>query len=58
MAIKRRFGVSYHVAHIRRLLKHIRWSRQRPIRRARQRDEAAIHRWRKQDGPRLKKSPS
>ena len=57
MAIKRRFGVSYHVAHIRRLLKHIRWSRQRPIRRARQCGEAAIHRWRKQDGPRLKKKP-
>lgn len=53
--IKRSFGVSYHIAHISRLLKHIRWSRQRPIRRARQRNEAAIQRWREQDGPTLKK---
>jgi transposase len=55
--IKRSFGVSYHVAHISRILKRIRWSRQQPIRRARQRNEAAIQRWREQDAPTLKKKP-
>jgi transposase len=55
--IKRTFGVSYHVAHISRLLKCIRWSRQQPIRRARQRNEAAIQHWREQDAPALKKKP-
>jgi transposase len=55
--IKRNFGVSYHVAHISRLIRRIRWSRQRPIRRARQRNEAAIQRWREQDAPLLKKKP-
>jgi transposase len=55
--IKRSFGVSYHVAHISRLMGRIRWSRQRPIRRARQRNEAAIQRWREHDAPALKKKP-
>jgi transposase len=53
--IKRSFGVVYHVAHISRLLKRIRWSRQQPIRRARQRNEPAIQHWREQDAPALKK---
>jgi transposase len=55
--IKRSFGVTYHVAHISRILKAIRWSRQQPIRRARQRNEAAIQHWREQDAPALKKKP-
>ena len=55
--IKRSFGVSYQVAHISRLLARMRWSRQRPVRRARQRNEAAIQRWREQDAPLLKKKP-
>jgi transposase len=53
--IKRTFGVVYHPAHISRILKAIRWSRQQPIRRARQRNEPAIHHWREQDAPALKK---
>ena len=53
--IKRTFGVSYHVAHVSRILKSMRFSRQQPVRRARQRDEAAIVRWRDHDAPRLKK---
>jgi transposase len=53
--IKRSFGVSYHVAHISRLMGRIRWSRQQPIRRARQRNDAAIQHWREHDAPALKK---
>jgi transposase len=41
--IRRHFGVEYHVEHVRKLIrKRLRWSSQRPQRRARQRDEAAI----------------
>jgi transposase len=39
-------GISYHAGHVGRLLKAMRWSPQKPARRARQRDEAAMARWR------------
>jgi transposase len=39
------FGVSYHPRHVGRLCQAMRWSPQKPARRARQRDEAAIARW-------------
>jgi transposase len=55
VVIKRTFGVSYHPAHISRLLKRIRFSLQRPIRRARQRKQPAIQTWRDTDAPALKK---
>jgi transposase len=55
--IKRSFGITYHVAHIGRILKTIGWSRQQPIRRARQRNEVAIQHWRDQQAPALKKKP-
>jgi transposase len=44
--IKRELGVSYHPSHVGRILKQIGWSRQKPITRASQRNEAAIERWR------------
>jgi transposase len=44
--IRVEFGVSYHPRHVGRLCKAIRWSPQKPARRARQRDEAAIAQWR------------
>jgi transposase len=53
--IRQTFGVSYHVGHISRILKAIRFSRQQPIRRARQRNERAIQRWREHQAPALKK---
>jgi transposase len=53
--IRRTFGVRYHPAHISRLLDRWGWSRQKPIRRARQRDEAAIQAWREQRYPALVK---
>jgi transposase len=51
------FGVSYHPVHVGRLLKAIRWSPQQPVRRARQRDEAAIAQWRDDTWPAIKKGP-
>ena len=48
-------GVSYHPVHVGRLLKALRWSPQKPVRRARQRDEAALARWREETWPALKR---
>lgn len=53
--IKEVYGVSYHPAHVCRLLKAIGWSVQKPIRRASQRDEAAIAAWYAERWPALKK---
>jgi transposase len=49
------FGVSYHKAHISRLLKRLHWTPQLPIERAAQRDEALIEQWRIHVWPELKK---
>jgi transposase len=49
------FGVTAHPTHVGRLGKAIRWSPQKPVRRARQRDEAAISRWREDTGPASKR---
>jgi transposase len=53
--IERRFGVRYHPSHVWKLLRNLGWSCQKPERRARERDEEAIRRWRKRDWPRIKK---
>src|SRR5918992_1050570 len=53
--IRLEFGISYHAVHVGRLLKAIRWSPQKPARRARQRDEAAIARWREDTWPAIKR---
>ncbi len=55
--IRLEFGVTYHPAHVGRVLQTIRWSPQKPARRARQRDEVAIARWRKDTWPAIKKGP-
>ena len=44
--IAEEFGVRYHKDHVSRLLKELHWTPQVPIRRALQRDEKAIERWR------------
>ena len=49
------FGISYHKAHISRLLKALDWTPQKPIRRAAQRDETEIALWRAEIWPELKK---
>jgi transposase len=48
-------GVSYHPRHVGRLCQTIRWSPQKPARRARQRDEAAITHWREDTWPAIKR---
>ena len=55
--IERKFGVSYHPGHVGRILKAIGWSRQKPVTRASQRDEAAIERWRIEKWLEIKKKP-
>jgi len=55
IVIRKEFGVSYHPAHVSRLLKKARLSLQKPSRRANQRDEEAIENWKKQRWPQLKK---
>ena len=51
------FGVAYHHTHVGRLLRTLRWSPQKPVRRAQQRDEVAIAQWRDETWPALKKGP-
>jgi transposase len=53
--IHREFGVSYSQVHVGRILKELGWTRQKPVRRARQRDEEAIQRWREERWPELEK---
>jgi transposase len=53
--IWRTFGVRYHRDHVSRLLRHCGWSRQQPIERATQRDEAAIQQWYNERWPALQK---
>jgi transposase len=55
--IRRHFGVQYHPSQVGRILKQYNWSRQKPRKRASQRDEAAIRRWQEERWPALKKRP-
>jgi transposase len=55
--IRKEFGVSYHPAHVSRLVRALGLSLQKPMRRANQRDEEAIERWKKERWPKLKKAP-
>jgi transposase len=54
--IARKFHVRYSLAQTWRLLGQLGWSRQRPARRARERDEAAIARWVRVRWPQVKKT--
>lgn len=54
--ITRQFGVTLCDRQVRRLLHQLDWSRQTPLQRADQRDEAAIQRWVRERWPALKKS--
>ncbi len=51
--IEEEFGARYHKGHVSRLLQEMRWTPQTPIRRAIQRDEAAIAWWRAEVWPDL-----
>ena len=53
--IRREFGVSYDPSQVGRILKQCGLSLQKPLRRATQRDETAIQRWKEERWPMLKK---
>lgn len=53
--IRKRYGVEYHVNYVPDLLRALGFSRQKPVRKARERDEAEIARWLHEDWPRIKK---
>jgi len=56
--IKWEFGVAYHPAHVSRILKDLKWTPQKPIERASQRNETLIEQWRTDVWPELKKRPA
>jgi transposase len=53
--IEEELGVRYHKDHVGRLLRELHWTPQVPIRRAIQRDEEAINRWRDEVWPDLRR---
>jgi len=55
--IEAHFGVKYHPGHVWYILRDMGWSAQKPERRARERDEEAIQRWRSERWPEIKKRP-
>lgn len=55
--IEENFGVEYHRDHIGRLMKSLGWSWQKPKKRALERDEARIEKWKREHWPRVKKTP-
>ena len=57
VVIKRVLGVSYHPAHLSRLLRQEGLSVQKPIQRASQRDEATVRAWREATWPALFAKP-
>ena len=54
--IRSEFGVQYHRDHVGRLMHSLRWSPQKPERRALERNEKAIEGWKQKDWPRIKKT--
>jgi len=55
--IETQFGVRYTQPRVWQILRGLGWSCQRPTGQARERDEAAIRRWKRVEWPRLKKTP-
>ena len=53
--IRRLFGIEYSDCHVWKLLRKMGWTRQRPARRAKERDEERIANWVREDWPRLKR---
>ncbi len=51
------FGVRYHEGHVWKILRTLNWSPQRPVGKARERNEEAIRTWKRQTWPRIKKKP-
>jgi transposase len=55
--IQKAFAVRYHPDHVGRLMHKLGWTPQKPESRALQRDEEAVARWKRQEWPRIKKTP-
>ncbi|MGH9316986.1 MAG: winged helix-turn-helix domain-containing protein [Thermoanaerobaculia bacterium] len=55
--IRKTFGVRYHRDHVGRLLHALGFTHQKPERRALERNEEAIERWKREEWPRIKKKP-
>ncbi len=56
--IESQFGVSYHPGHVWRLLRAMKWSPQRPVGRALERNEEKIAEWKRKTWPDVKKKPA
>lgn len=56
--IRKEIHVTYHPGHVWKILRSTGWTNQRPVRRARERNEAGIQRWYKEVWPALKKGGS
>ena len=56
--IAKKFRVSYHPSHVWKLVRSLGWTCQKPEQRARERDDAAIRRWRDREWPRIKRGRS
>jgi len=55
--VHKRFGVEYHHDHIGRILHRHNWSVQKPERRASERNDEAVERWKRERWPKVKKTP-
>ncbi|HET8547427.1 MAG TPA: winged helix-turn-helix domain-containing protein [Bryobacteraceae bacterium] len=56
--IRNEFRIDYHAGHVWWILRRkLGWSCQRPVGRARERNEAAIRQWKEETWPALKKKP-
>lgn len=55
--IEREYGIHYHPDHVGRLLHDLGWSHQKPERRALERNARSIERWKREEWPRVKKTP-
>ena len=51
------FGVDYHEGHVWKILRALNWSPQRPVGKARERNEEAIRTWKRKTWPAIKKKP-
>jgi transposase len=56
--IQQKFGVSYHAGHVWKILVGLGWSPQRPVGKARKRNEEQIRTWKRKRWPAIKKKPA
>jgi transposase len=56
--IQQEFGVSYHAGHVWKILVGLGWSPQRPVGKARERNEEEIRTWKRKRWPAIKKKPT